>query len=70
MEYNPLCYKPDDVKRFVLERCITAQEGLEMLMEMEQENFERILSFSLLMGSCSSFDTTLTLYRLDLYQLQ
>mgnify|MGYP001583796804 CR=1 FL=1 len=49
MEYNPLCYKPDDVKRFVLERCITAQEGLEMLMDMENELLLplRVLAFSL-----------------------
>lgn len=49
MEYNPQCYKPDDVRRFVLERCITAQEGLEMLMEMEKEHLTALvlLSFSL-----------------------
>jgi len=49
MEYNPQCYKPDDVRRFVLERCITAQEGLEMLIDMEDSALIRVELFSVML---------------------
>ena len=70
MEYNQWCYKPDDVRKLILERCITAAEGLEMLINLERENQERILSFSFLIMGGLSFNNTLTFYQPSLYQLQ
>ncbi len=58
MEYNPQCYKPDDVRRFVLERCITAQEGLEMLIDMEDSALMRVELFSVMFERMARLDSS------------
>jgi hypothetical protein len=70
MEYNPLRYKPDDVKKLVLERCITPQEGLEMLMEMEDSALLNIKSFSVWMWDISINGHGRTNYFSGSYELQ
>ena len=70
MEYNPLRYKPDDVRKLVLERCITPQEGLEMLMEMEDSALLIVRSFSLWIWQVNINNHRGTDYSYNSYELQ